>query len=297
VVVLQKVQQKGNCMYLLSRGSGYPVLFIHGIPTSGQLWSGVIDKLLGRFTCMAVDLPGLGRTPRGHREEGCSISQLEEIAGQIEKIRVEHGIDKWHVVGHDAGSAVAVHYAYRFQDRVDRLALLSPAVFPELKPFHLFRIIRRPVIGELLAPAVSAIFWNIAMRYATEKHRAGLDDVVEDFHAPFAGPLGAWRLMSVLRFGDPAEILASIPSMLPQLLIPTLIFQGSRDAAIPEMFARRASALIPRSKVIMVDSGHFIPLNNPEVVAAELLNFFGGDGAAFEGSGAANWDANLATAS
>jgi len=71
-------------MYLLSRGSGYPVLFIHGIPTSCQLWSGVIDKLLGRFTCMAVDLPGLGRTPRGPREEGCSISQLEEIAGQIE---------------------------------------------------------------------------------------------------------------------------------------------------------------------------------------------------------------------
>jgi pimeloyl-ACP methyl ester carboxylesterase len=284
-------------MYLLSRGSGYPVLFIHGIPTSCQLWSGVIDKLLGRFTCMAVDLPGLGRTPRGHREEGCSISQLEKLAGQIEQIRVEHGIAKWHVVGHDAGSAVAVHYAYRFQDRVDRLALLSPAVFPELKPFHLFRIIRRPVIGELLAPAVSAIFWNIAMRYATGKDRAGLDDIVEDFHAPFSGPLGAWRLMSVLRFGDPAEVLASIPSMLPQLLIPTLIFQGSRDAAIPEMFARRASALIPRSKVIMVDSGHFIPLNNPQVVAAELLNFFGGDGTAFEGSGAANWTANLATAS
>ncbi|MGD0757474.1 MAG: hypothetical protein ABR921_01115 [Candidatus Sulfotelmatobacter sp.] len=65
--------------------------------------------------------------------------------------------------------------------------------------------------------------------------------------------------MSVLRFGDPAEILASIRSMLPQLLIPTLIFQGSRDAAILEVFARRASALIPQSKVIMVDSGHFIP--------------------------------------
>jgi hypothetical protein len=47
--------------------------------------------------------------------------------------------------------------------------------------------------------------------------------------------------------------------MLPQLLIPTLIFQGSRDAAILEVFARRASALIPQSKVIMVASGHFIP--------------------------------------
>jgi pimeloyl-ACP methyl ester carboxylesterase len=259
-------------MYLLSRGSGYPVLFIHGIPTSSQLWSGVIDKMRGRFTCLAVDLPGLGRTPK----DRYIVNQLEALADEIDRIRVEHCIDKWHVVGHDAGSAIAVHYAYRFQERVDRLALLSPAVFPDLKPFHMFRIIRRPVIGELLAPVVNAIFWNIAMRDAMEQQRAELSGVVEDFHAPFSGPLGAWRLMSVLRFGDPSEVLASIPAMLPQLLIPTLIFQGSRDKAVPEMFARRVSALIPQSEVIMVDSGHFIPLNNPEVVAAELLRFFEG---------------------
>jgi pimeloyl-ACP methyl ester carboxylesterase len=259
-------------VHLLSRGSGYPVLFIHGIPTSGQLWTGVINKLLGRFTCLAVDLPGLGKTPK----VGCGLAQLEALADGIEQIRVENKIDKWH----DAGSAIAVHYAYRFQEHVDRLALLSPAVFPELKPFHLFRIIRRPVIGELTAPVVNAIFWNIAMRYAVEQQGVELHDVVEDFHAPFSGPFGAWRLMSVLRWGNPAEVLAAIPAMLPQLLIPTIIFQGSRDKAVPEWFAQRASALIPQSEVITVDSGHFIPLNNPEVVAAELLRFFEGAAAA-----------------
>jgi pimeloyl-ACP methyl ester carboxylesterase len=152
---------------------------------------------------MAVDLPGLGRTPKVRYENGCNLNQLEVVADQIEKIRVEHGIAKWHVVGHDAGSAIAVHYAHRFQEHVDHLALLSPAVFPELKPFHLFRVMRRPVVGELLAPVVNAIFWKIAMRCATEPQREELNDVVEDFHAPFSGPLGAWRLMSVLRFGDP----------------------------------------------------------------------------------------------
>jgi pimeloyl-ACP methyl ester carboxylesterase len=263
-------------MHLLSRGSGYPVLFIHGIPTSGQLWNGVIDKLLGRFTCLAVDLPGLGKTPK----VGYGLEQLEALADGIEQIRVEHKIDKWHVVGHDAGSAIAVRYTHRFQERVDRLALLSPAVFPELKPFHLFRILRRPVIGELMAPVVNAIFWNIAMRFAVEQQRSELNDAVEDFHAPFSGPWGAWRLMSVLRWGNPAEVLAAVPAMLPQLLIPTIIFQGSHDKAVPEQFAQRASSLIPHSKVVMVDSGHFIPLNNPEVVAAELLHFFGGAAAA-----------------
>jgi len=259
-------------MYLLSRGAGYPVLFIHGIPTSGQLWSGVVQKMRDSFTCMAVDLPGLGKTPR----VSSGLRQLETLAEKIEQIRVEHNIEKWHVVGHDAGSAIAVYYAHRFQDRVDRLALLSPALFPELKPFHLFRIIRTPVLGELLAPAVNAIFWNVAMRSALEPQLSELSDTVEDFHAPFSGPLGAWRLMSILRWGNPAEVLASIPAMLPQLKVPTLIFQGSRDKAVPERFAQQACALIPQSKVIMVDSGHFVPLNNPEVVATELLRFFGG---------------------
>lgn len=263
-------------MYLCSRGSGYPVLFIHGMPTSGQLWNGVIEKMLGNFTCLAVDLPGLGRTPKN----GKGINHLDAIADQIERIRVANNIEKWHVVGHDAGSAVAVYYTYRFQKHVDRLALLSPAIFPDLKPFHLFRILRKPILGELLAPAVNAIFWKIAMRYAVEQSKNGLNDVVHDFHAPFSGTFGAWRLMAMMRFGDPAEVLAAVPEMLPQLLIPTLIFQGSRDPAIPQNFAQRASALIPQSKVITVDSGHFIPLNNPNVVATELLSFFQGAAAA-----------------
>ena len=197
---------KGRSMYLLSRGTGYPVLFIHGIPTSGQLWNGVIEKLGGQYTCMAVDLPGLGRSPKAPY----GPKHLEALADQIEQIRIENNIEKWHVVGHDAGSAVAVHYAYRFQERVDRLALLSPAVFPELKPFHLFRIMRKPVIGELLAPIVNSIFWNVAMRYAVQD-REEHTDTVKDFQAPFSGPLGAWRMMSMLRWGNPEEVLAAIP--------------------------------------------------------------------------------------
>jgi pimeloyl-ACP methyl ester carboxylesterase len=257
-------------MYLLSRGTGYPVLFIHGMPTSSCLWSGIIDRLGDRFTCHAVDLPGLGKSPR----IPYSPNQLEVLAERIEELRIESKIEKWHVVGHDAGSAIAVHYAYRYQERVDHLALLSPAMFPELKPFHLFRLIRIPVLGELLAPLVSILFWNIVMRLALGTRDSELAKAVNEFRAPFSGLRGSWRLMSVLRFGDPAVLLATIPGMLPHLAVPTLIFHGAQDNAVPGLFAHRASALIPESKVLMVDTGHFIPLTNPDLVAAELLRFF-----------------------
>jgi pimeloyl-ACP methyl ester carboxylesterase len=257
-------------MHSFSRGSGHPVLFIHGMPTNGRLWTGVVDKMSGRFTCLTVDLPGLGRAPQG---SDCA-AHLDAMASQIENIRIEKGIERWHVVGHDAGSAIAVHYAHKYQERVESLALLSPALFPELKPFHLFRWIRRPVVGELLAPFVNAIFWKIVMRYAVDGRWNELSGVIEDFHAPFSGVRGAWRLMKVLRWGDPKDVLAALPAKLPELRVPTLIFQGSRDQAVPEKFAWRASGLIPHSRVVMVDSGHFIPLSRPDVVASELLRFF-----------------------
>jgi pimeloyl-ACP methyl ester carboxylesterase len=257
-------------MHFVARGSGHPVLFIHGIPTSSQLWTGVVDRLATRFTCHAVDLPGLGKTPKAVP----GLKKLATLAESLERIRVEQQIEKWHVVGHDAGSAIAVQYAHQFPTRVDRLALLSPSLFPELKPFHLFRVLRCPIVGELLAPVINFIFWKVAMRYALGEKRAELAVVVKNFSAPFSGISGAWRLMDILRFGNPAEVLSALPAMLPQLQMPTLIVHGSHDPAVPQSFAERAGASIPNSRVLLVDAGHFIPLNNPNAVAAALLRFF-----------------------
>jgi hypothetical protein len=58
-----------------------------------------------------------------------------------------------------------VHYAHRFEEHVDHQALLSPAVlFPESEALSSLPGHPGPVIGELLAPVVNAIFWKIAMR-------------------------------------------------------------------------------------------------------------------------------------
>jgi pimeloyl-ACP methyl ester carboxylesterase len=256
-------------MHVVSCGSGDPILFIHGMPTNSRLWSGVIKRLCGQYTCFAVDLPGLGKTP----SMGYGPDYLRRLAEQMDALRIENGIEKWHVVGHDAGAAVAVHYAHYFQEHVHHLALLSPSIFPELRPFYLIEPLRKPILGEVLAPLIQAIFWRIAMHRALDGEE-GCDDIVEDFHEPFSGLAGPWHFMRAMRWGKPAELLADVPAFLPQLLMPTLIFHGSKDAAIPEAFARRASSLIPNASMVTLDSGHFIPLHQPEFVASRLAGFF-----------------------
>jgi pimeloyl-ACP methyl ester carboxylesterase len=266
-------------MHLIGCGAGDPILFIHGMPTNSRLWSGIIERLCGRYRCFAVDLPGLGKSPRMR----CGPAYLREIAEQLDALRIENGIEKWHLVGHDAGSAVAVHYAHYFQQQVNRMALLSPSLFPELRPYYLIEPLRKPIVGEVLAPLIQAIFWKIAMRRALDEDEHG-EEIVEDFYAPFSGVRGPWQFMRVMRWGKPAELLAAVPGFLPELPMPTLIFHGSRDAAIPEAFARRASSLMPNASMVTLDSGHFIPLHQPESVAARLAGFFAGEPSALPAS-------------
>jgi pimeloyl-ACP methyl ester carboxylesterase len=257
-------------MELWCRGEGDPILFIHGIPTSNQLWAGVVNRLASDFSCYTLDLPGLGRTPR----LPCGVGQLREMAAQIEDLRQKAHIDRWHVVGHDAGSAIAVYYAHLYGARVNCLSLLAPALFPELRPYPLFEILRKPVLGEVLAPCLNPIIWRTAMQRACRGEDGPHLPALRDFRAPFAGIRGSWHLMRVLRWGNPSEVLSEIPSFLPRLKMPTLIFQGAHDPAIPRTFATRAHSLIPDARLLMVDSGHFIPLNRPGIVAQNLSVFF-----------------------
>jgi pimeloyl-ACP methyl ester carboxylesterase len=256
-------------MHIVATGSGHPVLFLHGIPTSCQLWTGIIARMSGDFKCFAVDLPGLGRAGDTRPD----FRDLPKLAAALDGIRIEQAIDKWHLVGHDAGCAIVVHYARQFPERVGCMALMSPSMFPDLKPFFLFEILRKRILGELLAPLVSLVFWRCAMQSALDWNR-DFRAALSDFHAPFSGLRGPWRLMSLVRWGNPNEVLASIPGILPEIWAPTLIFHGSQDPAVPASFARRAAVLIPNAELVVLDSGHFFPLREPELVAAALGRFF-----------------------
>lgn len=251
-------------------GSGPAILFIHGMPTNCALWTRIIERLCTKFTCFAIDLPGFGGTP----SEPYGRNLLQNLAEQIEALRIANGVEKWHVVGHDAGSAVAVQYAHSFGQHVARIVLLSPALFPNLTPYFLLELLRRRLIGEVLAPAVSSVFWNIAMRRAIKCEEGTSDLCFRTFQQGFVGLEGAWKFMRVMRWGKPAEVLAEIPTYLPQLRVPTSILYASRDVAIPREMSTRAAALIPDVRITQVESGHFIPLNRPAFVASHLMEFF-----------------------
>ena len=138
------------------RGNGPPILLIHGIPTNGRLWDFVVERLQEQYTCVVVDLPGFGESPTpsdGSRDPA-------RFAGELDRLGRDLGFASWNVVGHDAGSTIAVHLAAAYPQRTRRLALLSPPLFPEFRPPWFIHLIRTPVLGEIIAPAMIYAIWN-----------------------------------------------------------------------------------------------------------------------------------------
>jgi len=109
------------------RGSGPPLVFVHGLTFDRASWQPIIDRLADAYRCIAVDLPGHGDSDGPPRP-------LEDIAAALHRLLDEAGIDRPVVVGHSMGVPVVCIYAAAYPVRgvvdVDQSLFVRP--FAEL---------------------------------------------------------------------------------------------------------------------------------------------------------------------
>ena len=113
-------------LHYIKKGSGTPLLLLHGIWESGDYFVHQIDEFAERFTVYAVDTRGHGKSPRGTAP--FTISQFaDDLLGFMDG----HGIGKADILGFSDGGNVALTFALRYPERVGRLVLnganLDPA--------------------------------------------------------------------------------------------------------------------------------------------------------------------------
>lgn len=112
-------------------GHGDPVLFIHGISSDRSRWEIFTEQLADDFRCIAIDLPGHGRSP----SEGCdALSAASAVHDLVEHLDLDSPI----VVGHSLGGTVGLLYGVLFQPRsiigIDPIHLHLPYLSSSLAP-------------------------------------------------------------------------------------------------------------------------------------------------------------------
>lgn len=104
------------------RGSGEPLVLVHGIGSQWRIWEPVLDALAARFDVLAIDLPGFGHSP----PDGTGPS-VEDQAARVAGFFEEEGLEVPHVAGNSMGGAIALELAR--MGAVRSATAVSPAGF------------------------------------------------------------------------------------------------------------------------------------------------------------------------
>lgn len=113
----------GVQLFVNIKGSGTPVLYIHGGPGSGSYW---FEKFFGEFleqhyTMIYLDQRGVGRSSGDHNDN----YSMERMVLDFEEIRKELGYDSWITLGHSFGGILQMGYVERFPDSVKGMIMIN----------------------------------------------------------------------------------------------------------------------------------------------------------------------------
>ena len=252
-----------------SRGTGVPVVLLHGFPTSSRLWHLVARDFPDGHRLVVVDLPGYGRSELGDLDADCT-AQAEALLRLLDDLRIPRAC----LAGHGAGGGVAQRLAVAHPDRVSPLALLDTAAFG-VAPRRMAVFARR--LGGLTAwvpPALLAglVHGSVLEGFAVpERSRLTLDTCLQPFTTP-AGRDAMRRHLRALGRCDTADATARLAA----LGIPTAILWGADDPFYPVALAHRLQAAIPHATLDVVEGArHFLPEDAPDRVIARLVELVG----------------------
>ncbi len=246
-----------------TRGSGEPIVFIHGFPTSSHLWREVVPLVPEGHRVVVVDLLGYGRSDRPLDRDVSIKGHAERVVALLDALRITYAA----VVGHDIGGGVAQYLAIHHPTRVVRLCLVNSVAFDEW-PTREVKMAKATLPLTRFLPAtwiLSVLRTDLERGYAEQERGVHSVDM---YVKPFATPEGRDVLVAHLLALDQGETQMLAPR-LKDIVAPTAIVWGAHDPFLPTAIAKRLHDIIPKSTLdIVPDVRHFTPEEAPETLGA-----------------------------
>ena len=276
------------------------VILLHGFPESHRTWRDV-EPLLGDDCFLVMpDQRGFAGSDQPQEVDAYSADKLiDDIFALAEALEIE----RFALVGHDWGGAIAWGAALRGDPRLERLAIINaphPFVFQKSLIDDPAQRAAAQYINAFRAPgfehAVEAMGYETFFEKTFRNHVDPAiipEDEKQRYLAEWAKP-GA--LTAMLNWYRASKMLipppdADVPQpeflsrIFPKVAVPTLVVWGMRDPALLPAQLDGLDALVEDLTIVRLpDAGHFAPWEAPQEVAAALRPFLAG-GAAASASG------------
>jgi pimeloyl-ACP methyl ester carboxylesterase len=249
-------------------GSGPAVLLIHGIGDNSTTWHTVQSTLAQRFTVIAPDLLGHGKSdkPRADYSVAAYANGMRDLLSVLE-------IDRVTVIGHSLGGGVAMQFCYQFPQLVERLVLVATGgVTRDVHP--MLRLASLPMGSEALALLRMPLALNtlqvagriVGTLLGSRGVARDLPDVVRilaELPEPTASSAFSRTLRAVVDWRG--QVITMLDRCYLTKSVPVQLIWGDEDFVIPVSHARMAHAAMPGSQLeIFNRSGHFPFHDDPD---------------------------------
>lgn len=270
------------------------VILLHGFPESHRTWRELAPRLEGEFRLVMPDQRGFAGSDRPQEVDAYKTDKLvDDLFALADAL----GIERFALVGHDWGGAVAWAAALRGERRLTRLAIVNaphPVIFQksliesedQRKASQYITAFRTPGFERAVeAMGYEAFFEktfsghvDLAKIPEAEKHQ-----YLADWSQPGAltAMLNWYRAANLIV--PPPGIAVPLPDLLlrafPRVKVPTLVIWGMKDRALLPLQLDGLEELVDDLQIErLVDAGHFVPWESPDEVAAALRLFLGAAG-------------------
>ncbi|HEU4327931.1 MAG TPA: alpha/beta hydrolase [Roseiflexaceae bacterium] len=254
------------------RGEGPTLVFLHGLLVNSQLWRKVIPPLLGRYRCIAPDLPlGAHTLPMRPDADLSPLGVARLIADLLEAL----GLREVTLVGNDTGGALAQLVVAHHPERIDRLALTNCDAFEVFPPRLLDWLIwgaRRfgtRFIDTLCGPLSTRAGQRLLLAAVSRSHHA--PDLLDAYSAPMLRSAEVRRDMARFTAAISSRDTLAAAERFPLFTRPVHLLWGTNDLFFSQQLARRLQAAFPNATLELVSGSRtFVPEDQPAALVQRL---------------------------
>ncbi len=258
------------------RGTGYPIIFIHGFGSKKEIWKPQIKEFSKKFKVIAFDLRGTGKTDRPNYPYSMKMF-VDDIKGLMDFLQ----INKIHLVGRSFGGMIAQHFALTYPELLDKLILIATnSGRPDTEWVEIIKNNRLQEI-ELLKISPEKAFWK-KLRWIF--HQNFQKELKNNPKKIFFNIFSAESLIkeSIINPSRSQDIINQAEAMkthytletLDQIRNKTLLIAASHDRLTPKSVMIEIHERIPNSTLKTVDkAGHFMTLSKAPEVNKIILDF------------------------
>jgi len=271
---------------------GEPTVFLHGFPESHRTWRSVAPALAADRFVVAPDQRGFGASDKPAGVDAYETDRiLEDLIALADTLKLE----RFTLIGHDWGGAVAWLAALRHPDRLKRLVIVNsphPLVFQksliedeaQRAASQYMNAFRNPAMEQGIAAMGLETFFDKSFGGHTDLAAIPADErahYLADWGRPGAltAMLNWYRASNIVvpLPGEDSTMPGWVSAPFPRVTMPTLVIWGLKDKALLPVQLDGLDALVDDLRIATTpEAGHFIPWEHPDFVTSAIRDFIAG---------------------